>query len=190
MELATIAGEYYLQGQMEMASGFLLQPDGGFQFFLSYGALDRQGRGQWEIKNNEIILNSEPRPPYDFALLKSSVEPNDFTTFKIEMPDPSLVRYVFCSLQNGTEGSWTQMEPEGISFPKQPVDSVSLLFQFCSERFSTIPVSNPEHNAFVFRSEPTLLDVCLKNFSLQVLAGELSGGHPIMEGDKFRYEKL
>ena len=56
-------GEYYLRGVMETASGFKLNPDSSFQFFFSYGALDRMGSGKWTVRGNELILNSRPRPP-------------------------------------------------------------------------------------------------------------------------------
>src|SRR5450432_943541 len=68
MDTAALPGEYYLQGVMETASGFLLKPDSSFQFFFSYGALDRHGSGKWAVKENKLILNSAARPEYDFAL--------------------------------------------------------------------------------------------------------------------------
>ena len=42
---STVAGEYYLQGVMETASGFKLNEDSTFQFFFMYGAMDRVGEG-------------------------------------------------------------------------------------------------------------------------------------------------
>ena len=49
MRAQNIAGEYYLEGVMETASGFQLSADSGFQFFYSYGALDRFGKGKWKM---------------------------------------------------------------------------------------------------------------------------------------------
>ena len=40
-----MVGEYYLTGVMETASGFRLNADSSFDFFFSYGALDRSGKG-------------------------------------------------------------------------------------------------------------------------------------------------
>ena len=53
------AGEYYLRGVTEVGSGFLLKPDSTFQFFFSYGALDRQGSGTWRIKEKEIVFTRD-----------------------------------------------------------------------------------------------------------------------------------
>ena len=43
-------GEYYCESISEMASGFNIKPDSTFEFFFSYGALDRFGTGTWQKK--------------------------------------------------------------------------------------------------------------------------------------------
>ncbi len=173
-----------------MASGFLLRPDGSFQFFFTYGAMDRFGSGRWVEKNGKLILTSRAKPPYDFALVESQIQSHDFINIKMEAANPALLRHVFCSLQNAAEGSWKQMSPQGeIQFPKQEVESVSLILEFCPERFSTIPVTHKEHNEFTFRFEQTIMEVFFENLSLQVEPYGLSGLHPLMEGEIFRYAK-
>lgn len=66
-----MTGEYYLQGVMETASRFKLNADSTFEFFFSYGALDRFGQGNWTVKDGRLKLNSRARPPKDFALKTS-----------------------------------------------------------------------------------------------------------------------
>src|SRR4030095_4396775 len=80
---SSMQGEYYLRGVMETASGFKLNADSSFQFFYSYGALDRYGSGTWKQTNNTIILNSRPQPPKDLALIKSEKSPGDVVTIRI-----------------------------------------------------------------------------------------------------------
>ena len=191
MEETKIAGEYYLQGAREMASGFLLQPGGEFRFFFSYGALDRQGSGKWVVANNrQLVLTSAPKPLSDFTLVESSTTGDDFVTVKIQDGNPTLLRHIFCSLQKGVEGTWLQMNHEHeVQFPKQETGSVSLLLGFCPERFSAIPVPSANHNHFSFRIEPSVMEVFFENFSLQVGENELAGKHPLMEGDQFIYAK-
>ncbi|MEO7984518.1 MAG: hypothetical protein ABI688_10590 [Bacteroidota bacterium] len=187
---STLAGEYYLEGMREMASGFLLRTDGTFQFFFTYGAMDRFGSGTWTRNNGQLVLNSRPKPPYDFALVESKRHEHDFISIMMESENPVLLRYVYCSLEKGAEGSWKQLSQYGIvQFPKKEVDTVSLILEFCPERFSTIPVSHPEHNEFTFRFEQTIMEVFFENFSIQVEAERLTGRHPLMEGDDFRYGK-
>ena len=53
---ATLAGEYHLNGVMETGSGLLLHPDGRFEWFFSYGALDLAARGRWTRGGDGIDL--------------------------------------------------------------------------------------------------------------------------------------
>ena len=190
MTADTLAGEYYLTGLREMASGFLFRPDGSFQFFFTYGAMDRFGSGKWEHSGAQIILNSRTKPLYDFALIESKTQSHDFINIKMDSPNPALLRHVFCSLQNGVEGTWKQMSQYGdVQFPKQQVETISLILEFCPERFSTIPIHQQEYNEFTFRFEPSIMEVFFENFLLQLKPDGLSGNHPLMEGDVFSYAK-
>lgn len=54
-----IQGDYYLTGVMETGCGIKLNPDNTFEFFYSYGVLDRHGYGSWKkLAENEIELNT------------------------------------------------------------------------------------------------------------------------------------
>src|ERR1051325_4784902 len=55
----TMAGQYSLTGVMETASGIQLNKDSTFQFYFSYGALDRYGSGKWSVQKDNIILDSK-----------------------------------------------------------------------------------------------------------------------------------
>ena len=190
MDTTTLPGEYYLKGMREMASGFLLKPDSSFQFFFSYGALDRQGSGKWAVKNNQLILNSAAKPLYDFALTESKKVPGDFITVRIKDNNTNLLRYMHCSLQNGIEGSWLPANNDGeVRIPKQDIATISLIFEFCTERFSTFSTIDKTHNDFTFRFEPWLMEVFLKDFPLQIDKDGLFGKHPLMGGEEYRYGK-
>ncbi len=185
-----ITGEYYLQGMHEMASGFLLRADGSFQFFFSYGALDRFGSGKWMQQDGRVILNSAPKPASDFILISSSATGDDHITIRMKEANPVLLNHVFCSLKNGGEGSWQQMNREGeLVLPQQPFTHISLLLEFCAERFSQVPIPDPGHNEFVFAFKESIMEVFFENFTLQNNEEGLYGGHPLMNGRKFAYVK-
>ncbi len=44
---ASLAGHYYLSGVMETGSELLLKPDGQFEWYISYGAVDQVAKGRW-----------------------------------------------------------------------------------------------------------------------------------------------
>ena len=185
-----VAGTYYLQDVRETASGFKLNPDGSFQFFFTYGALDRYGSGNWALADDHIVLQSRPWSGKDFGWGESKVVNENFITTKIVGGNPVLLRHVFFSLKNGETGSWVQTNERGeAAFPLQPVTTVSMVFEFCPERFTHFIIENPDHNYFEFRFEQWLMEVFFDNFQLKVSKYTLSGKHPLMKGDKFVYEK-
>lgn len=185
-----ISGEYYLKGVMETASGFKLNADSSFQFFFSSGALDRTGQGKWQRNGNSIIFNSRPHPGHDFRLLKSSHKPGDSVTIRIVDGNELLTHYVYAGLKNGNVESELINDRKGtIRFPRQAFDAIMLIFEFCPERTTVIPVKDKTHNYFEFAFEDWLMEVFFSNFTLSVDGKNLGGGHPMMTRGNFVYEK-
>ncbi len=183
-------GEYYLRGVMETASGFKLNADSTFEFFYSYGALDRYGSGKWKQVNGNIIFESRPRPEKDFALVKSEKSPGNFTTIRIIDNNENILRYVDAVIKNGISLLEKSTDNDGIvRIPKQPVDSVALLFRFCPDRYSTFKIPDKEHNYLEFRFEPWIAEVFFEKFNLKFENNKLTGRHPLMRGEAFVYEK-
>ncbi|MEI9912817.1 MAG: hypothetical protein WDO71_26115 [Bacteroidota bacterium] len=89
------AGIYYLQDVRETASGFKMNSDGSFQFFFTYGALDRYGSGNWTLDDDHIVLQSRPWDGKDFAWMGSKIVNENFITAKIVGGNPVLLRHVF-----------------------------------------------------------------------------------------------
>ncbi len=185
-----LAGEYYLQGVMETASGFKLDPDSTFQFFFSYGALDRYGKGTWTMKNKGVVFNSRKHPGKDFRLISSKKIDNDSVTIKIIDSNGIFLSHLYCRMGSG-EKKWEQIsDKEGlIRFPKYAVDSLSLIFEFCPERTSVFTISDPTHNYFEFGFEPWIMEVFFSNFRLNIEAHDLKGPHPLLTGTSYNFIK-
>src|ERR1700745_1157118 len=99
---SAIAGEYFLQGVMETASVILLKPDSSFEFFYSYGSVDRTGTGKWSINKGQLTLNSRPRPARDFKLDSSTSATANKITVRINCQNKMLLSYVHCVIQTKT----------------------------------------------------------------------------------------
>ena len=183
-------GEYYLRGVMETASGFKLNSDSTFQFFFSYGALDRYGSGTWKIVSGAVVFNSRPQPEKDFALIKSEKAPGNYTTLKIIDNNEMILRYVDAIFRNGHAKLENSTDNEGmIQIAKQPVDSIALIFRLCPDRYSTFKFVDKEYNYFEFRIEPWIAEVFFKNFTLKIDNNNLKGKHPLLNGQSYVYEK-
>lgn len=185
-----ISGEFYLQGVREMASGFLIKPDQTFQYFFSYGALDRQAKGNWKLEGDTITFNSEKWPGTDFTIVNS--EPGDEIEgilIQLEKSNPMLAAYLHASLAEGIQDSWKNFDQRGyVRLEPQPFNTISILFEFCPERFSVLKVK-PGHHTFTIRPEPTLAELYLDNFTLTCTEEGLRGKHPLMKGEEFLYGK-
>jgi hypothetical protein len=185
-----MTGEYFLQDAREMASGFLLKADNSFQFFFSYGALDRQASGEWKQEGDKIFFNSRAWPGSDFTLVRTEAGEKNMIRIQFEQNNPMLSAYMYASLAKGAEGSWERFDQRGyVLFPLQPFESISLLFEFFPERFTEIPVSANGQHSFIIRPEQTLAEMFLKDFSLRITEDGLHGKHPMMEGSDFTYSK-
>jgi len=189
LSIEKIAGIYYLHGIRETASGFKLNTDGTFQFFFSYGALERYGSGNWTMVNESVILQSRPWIGRDFALVGSDVSGKG-VTIKITDPNPIFQKNVFGSLKNGEEGSWQLPDSRGeMHFPEHEANVITLAFEFCRERLTLFPVENKEHNYFEFRLEPWIMEVFFDRFALRAKKHVLVGQHPLLTSREFVYEK-
>ena len=183
-------GEYYLRGVMETASGFKLNGDSTFEFFFSYGALDRFGAGTWKYVNGEVVFNSRPQPPKDFAMVKAEKVPGNFTTIKVVDNNQILVSYVNAVLTHGKSTVEKSTNSDGmIRIPKQPVDSIALLFRLCPDRYSTFALASKDINYVEFRFEPWIAEVFFKDFKLKFDKSQLIGRHPLLDGQAFTYER-
>ncbi|MCF0069978.1 hypothetical protein LZD49_05815 [Dyadobacter sp. CY261] len=186
----SIPGEYHLQGVMETASAILLKPDSTFEFYFSYGAMDRQGQGKWQFQNGKILLNSRPRPERDFALVASKAASDDFTTVKIVDSNQQILPFFETLVRTGSGEKYGKMNQEGtFQIPKTKATGIDLFFTLAPERYTSFPV-NSEDNYFEFRIEPWIIEIFVENIALKPDKNGLTGAHPLLKGDAFSYEKM
>src|ERR1044071_832839 len=110
----SIPGEYYMHGVMETASGFQLNSDSSFQFFYSYGALDRSGKGKWSLRDDSVIVfNSEPRPPLDFKLVEHKPAQKGAMIIQVTDNNKNILRYVHGVVKTATGEKEFAMNKDG-----------------------------------------------------------------------------
>lgn len=56
---AALTGHYYLSGVMETGSELLLKPDGRFDWYISYGAVDQAASGHWGRNGQTVTLTAD-----------------------------------------------------------------------------------------------------------------------------------
>ncbi len=183
-----IAGEYYLQGVMETASGFKLNADSTFEFFFSYGALDRYGSGKWSMNKDSIILNSKPSPGKDFKLTNFIASTNKFSTIKIEDSNTNLYRFVYCRAKTATEDSIFSFENDGSLVLPFAADSIEFLSELCPERSSVFAIDRSPM-IYTFNFQPWILEVFFNQAAFHFADDYLEGRHPLLDDKVYRFEK-
>ncbi len=184
------AGEYYLRGERETASGFKLNADSSFEFFFSYGALDRYGKGRWQTRNDTVIFNSGPKSAQDFKLLSATKGTAAKISVRLKEGNAALLPHFYCRIKGGGKEQEGMTDKNGfVSFKPQVVETIKIFFEFCPEKLSVFPVTAKGLHNFVFAPEPWLMDVFFQNFKLAFAPDGLRGGHPLLDKASFFYEK-
>jgi hypothetical protein len=185
-----IAGVYNLVGIMETAAGFKLNEDSTFEFYFSYGALDRYGSGTWSRQGDRVIFNSASWSGKDFKLLQSSTGKQNHVVFELKEKNTMLLPYVFFTIFN--KGKQTQLKTNSHGMAEsmvQPIDSIGVQFEFTPERMSVFKPSNPNHRYFSFAFEQWVAEVFFKNYSLKISAEGLNGKLFLLGDKEYNFER-
>ena len=183
-----IAGEYSLTGVMETASGIVLNKDSTFQFYFSYGALDRSGSGRWSVHDNNIILNSKPYPGYDFKIVKRLKTTDTFTTVKIEDLNLNLYQLVYCKA-NGAGGSMVyDADAKGLITLPNIADSIHILSELCPERITSF-AADSRSNYYIINFEPWVREIFFNSFVLKYGVDHLYGRHPLLGEEQYTFKR-
>jgi len=189
-QTTTATGEYYLQGVMETASGFRLNADGTFNFFFSYGAMDREGQGHWKQKGKAIIFNSEQKSGHDYSLVQSKKQSTDGITLQIDHANSHLKKMVHAIISSGNSQERSTANEEGvIVFHTAIADTITLLFEWAPEKKFIYTVKDRSHNYFEFAFEPSIMEVLFDDFILEITATGFTGPHPMDKEKVFQYKK-
>jgi len=184
----SVVGEYYLRDVMEVGSGFKFNADHSFQFFFSYGAVDREAQGSWEQHGDSIILNNAKKPPLDFKLVQSKKTGNGHITIQIKDPNKNLLRHVFAQLACADSTYQAESNEQGvIVFDKCKAQQLSLIHEFWPDRFSVFTIHDADY--FEFTIEPWIVDVAFDHLVLIFQNGALTGPHPILPPKEYTYTK-
>jgi hypothetical protein len=181
-------GEYHLTGVMETASGMRLNEDSTFDFYFSYGAIDREGHGKWQVKNNKIVLNSATRPALDFKLLNSKKEPGDRLILSITSGNSMVLSYVQFLINPGKNEEVLKTNSKGLAITTlKSISKLGLLFELCGDRPSYFENLNSDHNFFQFGFEPWICEVFFNDLEFEWKDGNIYGPHPLLQPKIYTY---
>ena len=185
---AQLTGEYFLSGVMETGSGFRLNEDSTFNFFYSYGAVDRFADCRWSVNGDKVVLNSDAVSE-GFQLALSEMRKENKFTVRIIDENKQVLPYTIIEIK-GEEGSEIMnADNEGKAiFKKQRVNTITLHHEIWVNPPQVIIV-DPGMNYFEFTIHPDIMKISIIDLELTVAGEELHGIHPLLKGEKYIYIK-
>lgn len=153
-----LAGEYRLVKVPEAASGFLLEQDGTYRYFMIYGSVDEKDLGTWKTDGDAVVLSSTaPATDPEVVLVRSSREPVPGTCISFEGEHARLAEFYTTAVlhSNGRPIQVSGQRSGCSAWTKEasPVEKVSIEFFGGLRIYQPIEFSSPsaDHNHFVFR---------------------------------------
>ena len=153
-----IAGGYFTS-QPEVASELMLKPDGRFQWYLSYGALDENATGRWTRQGDTVLLTTEPavKPPV-FSLDAAVPDPEKALKIRVAGPDGKPIGRVDIALIGaGGDAQTASTDENGTAVFAKPGTgrlSVKLGIRVFGVASDAFPVDLTKGNLMLFRFEP------------------------------------
>lgn len=190
MQTLNPVGEYYITGEREIAAGFQINADSSFNFFLSYGAMDRQGTGKWKVVDNQLVLLSSDTSKQHFLLQEQKQMPGNNVNIKFEQTNPNMFHFLFAVLVVNDKRFTQKANKEGeITFLNTKADTLEVYFKWCPDKVSIYDVKHSTNNYFTFSPKPNLMDVNFEEAKFQFTDKEMSGRLTFFDERVIRFMK-
>lgn len=165
----TLSGEYYFR-QTEMVSGFLFSAAGKFQFFFTYGAVDRSATGTYSIDGNLLRLKSEKEPGKDFTVTRQYKGAEGFS-LKFFHAQRYLTENIRCVFQAGEQKTEVISDNQGLVVTElQQCDHIFVQHLLYPDIFTQIKDPVNSNNHFELSLESSLEQVSFKGIDFTVEA--------------------
>lgn len=166
MHTKQFSGEYYLANVHEMAGGFNFTPDGKFQFFFTYGAMDRNATGTYTIEGDTIKLNSDKEPGKDFDIVSQRKEGEGYT-IQIKHENTILASNVRALYFVNGEQREEYADAKGVIHIQEPqCEKIYVQHSIYPDIASLIKDESNQNNFFELKLNPALEQVSFKGIDL------------------------
>lgn len=162
-----IEGEYTFN-KTEMIAGFNFTATGAFQFFFSYGAVDRTAAGTFTVESNIIKLKSNKEAGKDFTVTAQSKEASGYT-ISFNHPNKYLLKNILCIFfVNGKEKKAVTDDNGKVHVDIAHCDTIYAQHLLYPDIFTLIKDANNENNGFTLALNPALEQLSFKGIDLTI----------------------
>lgn len=168
MSQIKIQGEYYFR-KTEMASGFNFSNDGKFQFFFTYGAVDRSATGTFKVEGDTLKLKSDKEAGKDFTVTGQSKEGSGYTLV-FNHPNKYLVKNIFCMfLVNGKEQEAISDSNGEVHIDIPHCDTIYVQHSLYPDIAVLVKDKANDNNRFTLTLNPSLEQVSFKGIDFKII---------------------
>ncbi|MEO6637751.1 MAG: hypothetical protein ABIN25_05715 [Ginsengibacter sp.] len=167
MSQSRIQGEYMFNMQ-EMVAGFKFTADGKFEFFHSYGAIDRTASGTFTVEGKTILLKSDKAAGKDFNVIEQSKLGIGYS-LQFKDAETYFINEIRCTFFIGGERHDEYTDQKGLlTVPYPHCDSILVFHPLFPDFVTCIKDDKNENNHFVLTLNPSLAQVSFKGIDFTI----------------------
>lgn len=186
MAQSPVSGSYQFHRQ-EMVAGFKFSADWKFEFFYSYGAVDRFATGSFSISGDTLHLRSDKEPGRDFTIKSQSKEGSGYR-IQFEDANKYLLSNIRCSFFIGTERKDEYTDQNGLVETDIPLcDKIYVYHELFPDMVTIVKDEKNNSNRFTLTLNPSLGQVSFKGIDFKIEENRLV---PWMPNYIFPMEKV
>jgi hypothetical protein len=154
---------------MEMAAGFNFSKDGKFQFFYTYGAVDRTATGSFKVDGDKLILKSDKKPGKDFTITSQSKKESGYD-IRFEHSNKYLLKNITCIFVTGGKQQEKYSDEAGIVHSDLThCDTIYVVHNLFPDVPTLIKDEKNENDQFVLSLNLSLEQVSFKDIYLKIV---------------------
>lgn len=192
MAQPSVDGTYHYSNR-EMIATFTFSNGHQFNFFYSYGAVDRYASGTYTQEGNVIKLKSDKEPGKDFTVTQAEQKGKGYR-IQFEHPQKYLLSNIRCLVFVGDERQEFFSDANGVvEIPLHPCDKIYAQHALYPDVVSLIKDKENQNNRFTATLNLSLQQVSFKGIDLTIEDAETLSCLPnyfmMIEGIRFYKEE-
>lgn len=167
MSQTKIEGAYAFR-KTEMVAGFNFSAAGTFQFYFSYGAVDRSAAGTFTVEGNTIKLSSNKEAGKDFTVTAQSKEASGYT-LSFNHPNKYLLQHILCVFfANGEKQEAVTGSNGEVHVDLAHCDSIYAKHLLYPDILTLVKDADNKNNRFTLALNPSLEQLSFKGIDLTI----------------------
>ena len=151
-----------------MVAGFNFSENGKFEFFYSYGAVDRRATGSFSVDGKIVRLRSDKEPGKDFTVTRESKEGKGYS-ISFDHPNQYLLNHIRVIFFVGEERHETFTDNKGrINVDLSSCDKIFVQHTLYPDIVTLIKDKDNNYNQFELTLNPSLEQVSFKGIDFTI----------------------